>query len=70
MLGPFLAAAVSRKSEETTPLAQADPLPNSTVASANITANADPAKTDGSGRIPTCTRFFPFVGQSISVPCE
>lgn len=52
---------------------------NSTIASAsaNITADADPAKgqltptteTDGSGK-PVCKRFFPTVGQTISVPCE
>lgn len=52
---------------------------NSTIANANVTADADLVKgqlkrtteTDGSGKVvATCKRYFPTVGQTISVPCE
>jgi hypothetical protein len=54
---------------------------NSTIASvgSNTTANADPVKgqlskrvvTDASGNtVATCKRYFPTVGQTITVPCD
>ena len=54
---------------------------NSTIASAasTTTANADPVKgqlsktvdTDASGKtVATCKRYFPTVGQTITVPCD
>jgi hypothetical protein len=54
---------------------------NSTIASvsSSATANADPVKglpsktvdTDASGKtVETCKRYFPTVGQTITVPCE
>ena len=54
---------------------------NSTIASVALsaTANADPVKgqlskrvdTDGSGKtVATCKRYFPTVGQTITVPCD
>ena len=54
---------------------------NSTIASAasSATANADPVKgqlskrvdTDASGKtVATCKRYFPTVGQTITVPCD
>ena len=54
---------------------------NSTIASAasSTTANADPVKgqlrkrfeTDASGKtVATCKRYFPTVGQTITVPCD
>ena len=54
---------------------------NSTIASvvSSATANADPVKglpsksvdTDASGKtVETCKRYFPTVGQTITVPCQ
>ena len=54
---------------------------NSTIASvaSSATANADPVKgqlskrvdTDASGKtVATCKRYFPTVGQTITVPCD
>jgi hypothetical protein len=52
---------------------------NSTIASVNLTASADPVKgqltrttaTDSTGKpVAICKRYFPTVGQTISVPCE
>jgi hypothetical protein len=54
---------------------------NSTIATvvSSTTANADPAKgqlskrvdTDASGKtVATCKRYFPTVGQTITVPCD
>jgi hypothetical protein len=52
---------------------------NSTIASvaSSATAKADPVKaavtkadTDGSGKPTGCKRYFPTVGQTLSVPCD
>ena len=51
---------------------------NSTIASAAPTAQADPVKaaatkadTDGASPKPTgCKRYFPTIGQTLSVPCD
>lgn len=50
---------------------------NSTIASVATTAKADPVKasvtkadTNGSGKPTGCKRYFPTVGQTLSVPCD
>jgi hypothetical protein len=44
---------------------------NSTIAIASFPAGADPVKTEETGKtVATCQRFYPSVGQMLSVPCE
>jgi hypothetical protein len=44
---------------------------NSTIAIASFPASADPVKTEETGKaVATCQRFYPSVGQMLSVPCE